>query len=66
MILKKRLAFFIVLYYNSTVAKSWRDGRVWLKAHDWKSCWCKSLAGSNPVLSAKKTAPVKTGAVFFL
>lgn len=23
-------------------------------AHAWKACWCNSLAGSNPVLSARK------------
>ena len=32
-----------------------RSGRVaeWLKAHDSKSCGLQSLAGSNPVSSAK-------------
>ena len=32
---------------------SWRDVRVWLKEHDWKSCIRqKRIWGSNPQLSA--------------
>ena len=32
--------------------KQWRGRIVWSSAHDWKSCRCNSLAGSNPALSA--------------
>ena len=46
---------------------SWRDVRVWLKEHDWKSCIRhKRIWGSNPHLSASdfSKAPV-LGAFFF-
>lgn len=35
------------------MCESWRDVRVWLKEHDWKSCIRhKRIWGSNPHLSA--------------
>ena len=63
--LKKDLLFSVLSSIIVDVVMLWRDGRVWLKAHDWKSCWCNSLAGSNPVLSAtRKAALIKAAFVF--
>ena len=37
---------------SSVFAKRiWRGGRVWLIAHDSKSCRVRALVGSNPTLS---------------
>ena len=38
----------------------------WLKAHAWKACGARALAGSNPVLSAMKRLPVFAGCLFIL
>ena len=64
---KKDLLFSVLSSIIVDVVMLWRDGRVWLKAHDWKSCWCNSLAGSNPVLSAtRKAALIRAAFVFEL
>lgn len=41
-------------FLHARYACSWRDVRVWLKEHDWKSCVRqKRTWGSNPHLSAR-------------
>ena len=36
----------------------------WFKAHAWNACWAQALAGSNPVLSAKKIYFLKKSLTF--
>ena len=45
---------------------SWRDVRVWLKEHDWKSCIRqKRIWGSNPHLSASDFSKAPVWALSF-
>ena len=57
--------FFVFL---RTFAPAYAKGEVleWLKRHAWKACSRQNrLAGSNPVLSAKKGSRVKLVSLFW-
>ena len=54
------LVYTAILHVQIVRQISWRDVRVWLKEHDWKSCVRqKRTWGSNPHLSATYSAPRK-------
>ena len=38
---------------------NYREVAEWLKAHAWKVCKPKGFVGSNPILSANNSAPLR-------
>lgn len=62
-----QFSYNAILHVQIAPQISWRDVRVWLKEHDWKSCVRqKRTWGSNPHLSARNFKAVRQNGFFHI